>query len=648
MTDAEVTDRDLLLEAADRVLMRDRVAGLTFEAVAREAGTTVAALERCFGDRGVLLHELSILHLERAAARINAAVGETESGEQALDALVRTMSDLSGGSLEGYRVSAHASQLLPEMMRPMGEDIGKRYERAGRASFDLAEAKLVADWGDELLPYGVHPRRLAFVAGLMVQGFLTMRGVMEASSNTLSHSDEALVDAMSQTICAPPRLIRQLGALNRASRELAAMRSERELLDRVPTMLTEAFEFDRCVLLMDSPNGLGIESIAWTEDDQRESVPQLIRERSMKPPPHLRRCITEDRTLFVADPEADPDWPKVTDERAREIATRLGWRSPTLFTPLRIDGKPVGLLMAHTHLRWRPMDAEDISRVEAFAAMVGVALQNVRLLDNLNALVDERTRELRDAQAQLVQSEKMASLGKLVAGVAHELNTPLGAVSGSRDSMVKGTERIRNILAAEFPAAAGHDKLARTLDVVQQAGDTMTGGTERIERTVTRLRSFARLDQAELQSARMEDCLDDALALLESTLASVTVERDFGETPTLRCYPARLNQVFLNVLTNAAEAMESGTVRVRTSATEEHVVVTIEDEGHGIESEHLEHVFDPGFTTRSVGVGTGLGLPIAYQIVRDHEGTIALDSEPGRGTTATITLPRTDTLAARR
>jgi signal transduction histidine kinase len=207
--------------------------------------------------------------------------------------------------------------------------------------------------------------------------------------------------------------------------------------------------------------------------------------------------------------------------------------------------------------------------------------------------------------------------------------------------MSKGAERIRKILAHEFPEAAEHTKLRRALEVVERAGTSLGVGTERIENVVTRLRSFARLDQAELQDARIEDCLRDALAFVEPTLGAVVVELSFVETPAIRCYPARLNQVFLNVLTNALESMDAGTLRVSTGATRNEVVVTVEDEGHGIAPDDIERVFDPGFTTRSVGVGTGLGLPIAYQIVSDHGGQIAIDSEPGTGTKVTITLPVT-------
>jgi signal transduction histidine kinase len=578
--------------------------------------------------------------MNEIATEVREAVAPATSAEHALDAFFRHVVGATESRLEDFRLSALARQVLPEMLRTSRPETRQQYAAIGNAMIDPLAEKLLDDWGDELLPHGVHPRRVAFVAQLLMQGFLNMKGLMQTAGDALLHQDTELVDTMTHVMSAPPRMIRQLTALNEVSRELAGMRTETDLLERVPWMLTEAFDFDRCTLLMDGDNGLDIIARAWPDDDEGQGVRGLMKDRLLEPPPHLRRCVAENRTIFVPDPEADPDWPTVEDEKARAVAQEQGWRSPSLFTPLRCDGEAVGVLLAHTHLRWRPMDTQDISRVEAFAAMVGVALQNVRLLENLNTLVDERTRELREAQAQLVQTEKMAALGKLVAGVAHELNTPLGAVASSRDSMAKGTQRVRNILEAEFPAAAAHDKLGRALEVVDRAGASIGEGTERIDTILTRLRSFARLDQAELQSASVDDCLNDALALVEPTLGGCVVERAFGTTPPIRCYPAQLNQAFLNILSNAVDAMEEGTLRVVTETTDADIIVTVKDEGHGIAPEHLERVLDPGFTTRGVGVGTGLGLPIAYLIVRDHGGTITLDSEPGQGTTVQVILPR--------
>ena len=629
------------LSAAQRVLHRGGPAEVTFSAVAREAGVETAEVEACFAHHGDLLHELNLWCMQRRSDVIAAAVAPATSAEQAIDLYYRLIVDMPLGLMEEFRLSAHASQVLPEMRRSRSPEQLERYLTVGNGMIDALEGKLLDDWGDEMLPQGVHPRRVAFVAQLLAQGFLNIMGILQVSNQSLLHGEQNLVRVMCNMISAPPRMIRQLTALNEVSRELAAMQTEKALLERVPFMLTEAFDFDRCMLLMDAETGgLDIVAISWTEEDQQQLVGDLMRDRVLEPPPHLRRCVAENRTIFVADPETDPDWPAIQDEQAREIAHQLGWRSPTLFTPLRCYGKPVGLLMGHTHLRWRPMDANDIARVEAFAAMVGVALQNVRLLENLNALVEERTRELRDTQAQLVQSEKIASLGKLVAGVAHELNTPLAAVNSSRDSMSKGLDRIVNILEAEFPNANDNPKLARALEVVSRASDSVDAGAQRIDSIVTRLRSFARLDQADLQLASLDDCVRDALALMKPALESIDLVVQLGQTPAIRCYPAQLNQALLNVLSNAVESMSTGTIRVSTADEPNAVLASVKDEGCGIAPEHLDRVFDPGFTTRGVGVGAGLGLSIAYRIVRDHGGDVHIESTLGAGTLVTITLPK--------
>jgi signal transduction histidine kinase len=422
------------------------------------------------------------------------------------------------------------------------------------------------------------------------------------------------------------------------------MRSERELLDRVPTLLTEAFGFDRCTLLMDSVDGgLDIVARSWTEEDHQAPLRELMAKHVLRPPPHLRRCITEDRSIFVPDPEADPDWPAVDDEAARGLAQRLGWRSPSLFTPVRCEGKPVGVIFAHTHLRWRPMDQQDISRVEAFAAMVDVALQNVRLLENLNALVDERTRELRDAQAALVQSEKMASMGQLVAGVAHELNTPVGAVTSAQDSMRKAADKLRKLMPDELDK-----RVDATIRVMTDSAKVVETGSQRIGAIVARLRSFARLDQAAVQAADVHSCIEDAIGQIEHRLSpEQSLERHFGELPVVRCDPRKLNQLFANLLGNAVDAMgEGGTLAIRTKAVDGGVDIEVEDDGAGIPAEHLDKIFDPGFTTKGVGVGTGLGLSIAYGVVEEHGGTIRVESTEGEGTRVIVHLPEDESRGA--
>ena len=158
---------------------------------------------------------------------------------------------------------------------------------------------------------------------------------------------------------------------------------------------------------------------------------------------------------------------------------------------------------------------------------------------------------------------------------------------------------------------------------------------------VRRLRSFARLDEAELKTVDIHEGIEDTLALIHHDLKhDITVHRRYGDVPPIACFPGRLNQVFLNLLVNARQAIHGkGEITIETAVEGDRVPIAISDTGHGIEPEHLLRVFDPGFTTKGVGVGTGLGLSICYQIVRNHHGEITVDSKPGEGATFTIRIP---------
>ena len=250
----------------------------------------------------------------------------------------------------------------------------------------------------------------------------------------------------------------------------------------------------------------------------------------------------------------------------------------------------------------------------------------------------ERTnRELRETRLQLVQSEKMASLGNLAAGIAHEINTPMGAIKANGEVTERALSRLLRAVeagdaeAAQKPLAA----LKSTTEVTREA-------TARIVRIVRSLRSFARLDEAEEAWTDLNACVRDTIPLLQHEVKDeVELELELTELPLIRCHPNQINQVVMNVVSNALQAMgRSGRVVIRTRTEEEGVALIVADEGSGIASEHLGRIFDPGFTTKGVGVGTGLGLSITYRIVHAHGGTIDVDSEPNAGTTVTVTLPR--------
>lgn len=160
--------------------------------------------------------------------------------------------------------------------------------------------------------------------------------------------------------------------------------------------------------------------------------------------------------------------------------------------------------------------------------------------------------------------------------------------------MATGLERARAILSSEFAEATEHPKLARALEVVDRAGSAIGDGTARIEAIVTRLRSFARLDEAQFQEVRIEACIDDVVALLAPALGEVSIDTSYAATPPIRCAPAALNQALLNVVSNAADASAGGAVEITTAVADDTVWVTVADRGHGIAPEHIERIFDPG------------------------------------------------------
>jgi signal transduction histidine kinase len=265
------------------------------------------------------------------------------------------------------------------------------------------------------------------------------------------------------------------------------------------------------------------------------------------------------------------------------------------------------------------------------------------LNENLEQRVDERTRELRQAQAQLIQSEKMASLGQLVAGIAHEINNPLGSMKSNNDIIHRSFQKLKEIFSEPKLAEvlSGEPRLSKILKNADELSRLNKIASDRIGALVISLKHFARLDEAEYQKANLNECLDETLVLLHHQVKGrIEVIKNYGDIPQIVCMPRKLNQVFMNLLINAIQAISgNGTIIVTTYAENDRVVVKIKDTGMGIPPENLDKIFNPGFTTKGVGVGTGLGLPICYGIVvEEHGGKITVDSEVGQGTEFVVEL----------
>lgn len=284
--------------------------------------------------------------------------------------------------------------------------------------------------------------------------------------------------------------------------------------------------------------------------------------------------------------------------------------------------------------------------------------------------VEERTRDLSDAlkhlkesEAQLIQSEKMSSLGQMVAGVAHEINTPLAYVKNSLGQVSEKLPAIGNALDSSSrlleQLAAGNDPdgLSRAFQqtsaqigglqeqqVIQELGDLVRDGvygTGQVAEIVANLKNFSRLDRSKVAHTNLNENLNSTLLLAKHQLKSVNVIRNFGEIPEVTCAPSQINQVLLNLITNAVQAMpdEKGMLTLTSRRDGDGVAIDVEDNGSGIAPEVLPKIFDPFFTTKEIGKGTGLGLSISYKIIQQHGGRITVESRPGEGTKFTVWLP---------
>ena len=279
--------------------------------------------------------------------------------------------------------------------------------------------------------------------------------------------------------------------------------------------------------------------------------------------------------------------------------------------------------------------------------------------------LEQTLKELQRTQMQMIQSEKMSSLGQLVAGIAHEINNPVNFIYGNlsySDQYSQDLIRIITAYQAELPKpSADLQAMINTIDLdylmmdLPKLVNSMKVGAERIREIVLSLRNFSRLDEAEFKVADIHSGIDSTLLILQNRLKvkdgqpEIIINLDYGDIPNVECYAGQLNQVFMNIIVNAIDALEENFIQghvlnpeitIQTLKQDDRVIISIMDNGVGIEPEQMHRLFDPFYTTKPIGKGTGMGLSISYQIVVDrHGGTLNCISAIGSGTKFLITLP---------
>lgn len=295
----------------------------------------------------------------------------------------------------------------------------------------------------------------------------------------------------------------------------------------------------------------------------------------------------------------------------------------------------------------------DSSEIQGFV----ISLNDTTKLRSTTHELEKALAGLEEAQLQIYQQEKMASIGQLAAGVAHEINNPMGFITSNLSSLEKYVSRLNEYISVVDDAVQGCGdpvvsapvqdtrkrlKIDRILDDAHQLIAESLDGAGRVRRIVQDLKNFSRVDQAETALIDLNEALETTINIAWNELKYIAdLHREFGDIPRISCFPQQLNQVFLNLLVNAAHALGEthGDITVHTELQDDQVLVRVSDTGCGMPEEVQRRIFEPFFTTKEVGKGTGLGLSISYDIIKKHGGSIEVQSEVGRGTTFTVRLP---------
>lgn len=324
---------------------------------------------------------------------------------------------------------------------------------------------------------------------------------------------------------------------------------------------------------------------------------------------------------------------------------------PSYATGMKRISTRNGDIECHFYLDRMQLDLA-VSYNEAMESLIGT-----------NRALAQANETLKKQQAQLVHSEKMASLGMMAAGVAHEINNPLAYVDSNICTLEDYSQAIQHLLKthesllesllkkdkdifkeslSEIKRIKGKEDFNQVLSETRDIFDETRSGIKRIKEIIIGLKKFSHIDQGELKEVDMNDEIENMLKLVANQLKyKCTVIRDYGKVPRVTCYPGQLNQVFVNLLVNAAQAMpeKGGEIRILSREIGGFIEVLFADTGCGIPAENLGKIFDPFFSTKPVGEGTGLGLSISYGIIQKHGGTISVESTVGKGTIFTVRLP---------
>jgi two-component system, NtrC family, sensor kinase len=478
-------------------------------------------------------------------------------------------------------------------------------------------------------------------------------------------------------------MIRNIDDRKRAESQLEDSLEQQALLNQLMNQMRHSLDFDTIIAsaIQSIRELLEIDccSFAWYESEGESPTWQIVQESVLPDFPssigiypatlvgNIENLVKHDEILVINRLD------DCIDHIHRQFLEMIGTKSELLL-PIRTRTNKVGVIICINYAAVRPWSLAEIILMKAINNQLAIAIEQADLYAESQAKslqLQQTLQVLQSTQAKMVQSEKMSSLGQLVAGIAHEINNPVNFIHGNvkhTQDYVQDLLDLIELYQATYPqvAPAIVDKIAAIdLEFIQtdlpKSLSSMQVGTSRIREIVKSLRLFSRLDEAEVKPVNIHEGIDSTLMILQGRLkstyewAGITVVKEYSELPQVECFAGQLNQVFMNILVNAIDALEDrdqkraiaeqkanpSQIRIKTEMTsDQQVLIWIADNGVGIPVAAQPHIFDPFFTTKTVGKGTGMGMSISYQIITEkHGGQICFDSVPGQGTEFVIQIP---------